>query len=508
MNTMHSAFHHQLAAGLLSLVTVWSAQAADLGLFETATDVGAIELKGSSEYRSDQEQYRITGSGKNIWAEADAFHFLSKRLAGDLSFTMEVAWEAAGKEPHRKACAMVRQSFDAGSPYVDVAVHGDGLIELQYRSEKDGQTYGVRTPIQAPATVKLERDGDVFTASVSKAGGPFQPIGAVSLALPDPVHIGLAVGAHNATNLETALISNVKLTNRRAAENEKRVRESSLETLVVGTGERKVVYRDCSLFEAPNWSRDGKLLYFNRAGGIWTLPVAGGEPKLINTGVAAKNNNDHGLSFDGQWLAISSGTGENGSKIFVVPAMGGEAREITPMGPSYWHGWSPDGKTLTYCAKRNGNYDVYTIPTAGGVEQRLTDAEGLDDGPEYTADGRKIYFLSERNGAAKLWRMNPDGTAQEQVTADEPYADWFPHPSPDGKWIAFLSFDKRVKGHPANQNVVLRLMPMAGGKAKVIATLFGGQGAINVPSWSPDSTQIAFVSYRHILKPAEQDPAR
>jgi len=489
-----------LAAMLACQATTQPIHAAELGLFESATDVGKIEMKGSSEYLAEKAQYRITGSGKNMWFAEDAFQFLSKELSGDLVFSMEVGWENAGKEPHRKVGAMVRATLDADSPYVDVAVHGDGLIELQYRTVKGGTTYSARTPIPAPATVKLERDGDVFTASVSKAGGPFQTVGAVSLVLTDPVSVGLAVCGHNSTNLETALISNVKLENRLAAPDVKRVRETSLETLVVATGERKLVYRDRSLFEAPNWSRDGKLFVFNRGGGIWTLPVNGGEPKQINTGIATKNNNDHGLSFDGQWLAISSGSGENGSKIYVVSATGGEAREITPTGPSYWHGWSPDGKTLAFCAKRNGNFDVYTIPTAGGSETRLTEAEGLDDGPEYTADGSKIYFQSERaGGVPKIWRMNPDGTAQEQVTSDEQYADWFPHPSPDGKWLVFVSFDKSVEGHPFNQNVVLRLMPLAGGKPKVIATLFGGQGTINVPSWSPDSTQIAFVSYRHVL---------
>jgi len=491
------------AAGIACLLAACSARAAEIGIFENATDVGNIRLKGSSEYVAGQVQYRITGSGKNMWFAEDAFQFLSKKLSGDLVFSMEVGWEGVGKENHRKVAAMVRQTLDADSPYVDVAVHGDGLIELQYRTVKGGTTYSARTPIQAPATVKLERDGDIFTASVSKAGGPFQAVGAVSLALPDPVYVGLAVCAHNPTNLETALVSHVKLENRIASANEKRVRETSLETLDIATGERKPIYRDLSLFEAPNWSRDGKLFYFNRAGSIWTLPVTGGEPAKLNTGVVVKNNNDHGLSFDGRWLALSSGSGENGSKIYVVPAAGGEPREITPTGPSYWHGWAPDGNTLAFCGKRNGNFDVYTIPTVGGVEKRLTDADGLDDGCEYTADGSKIYFHSERaGGVPKIFRMNPDGTAQEQVTTDEQYADWFPHPSPDGKWLVFVSFDKGVRGHPFNQNVVLRLMPLAGGKPKVIATLFGGQGTINVPSWSPDSTQIAFVSYRHLLPPA------
>jgi hypothetical protein len=483
----------------LGLGLIACAHAASLGEFEQAADVGKISLPGSSEFVSAQGQYRITGSGHNLWGKEDAFQFLYKKLPGDLSFTMDVAWEGAGKEAHRKVGAMVRQGLDADAPYVDIAVHGDGLIELQYRKEKGGETIGVRTPIKAPATVKLERDGDVFTASVAKAGGPFQPIGAISLALPDPVHVGLAVCAHNPKNSETALISNVALTNRVAKAGEKRVRETSLEVITFGSGERRLVYRERANFEAPNWSRDGKTLYINRGGGIYTIPVSGGELSRLNTGAADKCNNDHGLSFDGRWLAISSNVAKEGSKIFVVPATGGEPRLVTPTGPSYWHGWSPDGQTLTYCAKRGDNYDIYTIPTAGSDERRLTTAEGLDDGSEYTADGSKIYFNSERTGVMQIWRMNPDGSQQEQVTTDPNYNDWFAHPSPDGQLLVFLSFDKTVKGHPADKNVTLRLMPLAGGKPKVIATLFGGQGTINVPSWSPDSKHFAFVSYRHVL---------
>ncbi len=482
---------------LFTLATGLSA--APIGIFEEATDVGKIEFKGSSEFLADKGQYRITGSGKNIWTTEDAFQFLHKKISGDLVLSMEVGWEGEGKDPHRKACAMVRQSFDEDSPYVDVAVHGDGLIELQYRMTKGATTLAARTPILAPATVKLERDGDVFTVSASKSGGPFQPVGAVSVVMPDPVFVGIGVSAHNAANLETALISNVSLTNRIAKESEKRVRETSLETLDIKTSERKLVYRDRSLFEAPNWSGDNKLFYVNREGGIWTIPVDGGQLTQLDTGSVTKNNNDHGLSNDGKWLALSSGSGDKGgSKIYVVPVSGGEPRLVTPTGPSYWHGWSPDDKTLIYCAKRNDNFDVYSIPTAGGPETRLTEAEGLDDGCEYTPDGSKIYFHSERDGAAKIWRMNPDGSSQEQMTSDEAYADWFPHPSPDGKWIAFISYDKSVEGHPRDKNVVIRLMPMAGGKPKIIATLFGGQGSFNVPSWSPDSTKLALVSYRHV----------
>lgn len=484
--------------GILMIGLGGGLRAAAMGEFEEATDVGRISLPGSSEFNPASGQYRVTGSGANIWGKEDAFQFLWKKLSGDLSFTMHATWPRPGKNAHRKVCAMVRAGLEADAAYVDVAVHGDGLIELQYRKEKGGDTFGVRTPIKAPATVRLERDGDVFTASVAKIGGEFQPIGAVSLALPDPVHVGIAVSAHDATVRETAVVSNLGLKSRVARPGEKRVRETSLETLVVATGERRLVHRERSTFEAPNWSRDGQL-YVNRNGGIHTIPVSGGEFRLLDTGEVTRNNNDHGLSFDGRWLAISSGGGPEGSRIYVVPATGGEPRLVTSNGPSYWHGWSPDGRTLAYCARRDGNFDIYTIPTAGGAERRLTTAEGLDDGCEYTPDGTKIYFNSERTGVMQIWRMNPDGSGQEQVTNDPNHGDWFPHPSPDGKWLVFLSFDKTVKGHPANQNVVLRLMPLSGGKPRTIATLFGGQGTINVPSWSPDSTQIAFVSYRHVL---------
>lgn len=476
-----------------------SLRAAPDEAFAPGVDVGKVELPGSAKVLPDKAGYRITGSGDNIWAKTDAFHFVARKVSGDLVFSMDVEWVGESKAKHRKACAMVRQSLEADAPYADVAVHGDGLIALQYRKTKGGITFGVQTPIKAPATVKLERDGNIFTVSVAPKGKPFQPVGAVTLELPDPVYAGLAVCSHDAKHSETAIFSNVVLKNRVPAKGETRVHEASLEILTVATGERRIIHRARAPFQAPNWSPDGKTLFINQKFRMYTLPAEGGTPKLLDTGAAVGCNNDHGLSPDGQWLAISSGHEKKVSKIYIVPVGGGTPRLVTPEGPSYWHGWSPDGKTLAYCGKRGENYDVYTIPAAGGEEKRLTDAEGLDDGPEYTPDGKFIYFNSERTGLMKIWRMHVDGTKQEQVTTDTEYADWFPHFSPDGKLMVFLSFDKSVKGHPANKDVVLRIMPAAGGKPKILATLFGGQGTINVPSWSPDSKAIAFVSYRLVL---------
>ena len=151
--------------------------------------------------------------------------------------------------------------------------------------------------------------------------------------------------------------------------------------------------------------------------------------------------------------------------------------------------------TLYTRGGRNNNYDIYKIPVKGGAEIRLTADTALDDGPEYSPDGKYIYFNSVRTGRMQLWRMKPDGSGQEQLTFDD-YNNWFPHISPDGKWIVFLSFlnDINPNDHPFYRHVYLRLMPVNGGQPKVIAYLYGGQGSINTPSWSPDSKKIAFVS--------------
>jgi TolB protein len=496
--------HSSLAILGSALLGSWGLMACLFGAapeadFPAGVDVGKVEIPGSTHVVAGKSGYRITGSGANMWNKEDGFHFAARKLSGDLALRMDVEWVGEGKAKHRKACALVRQSMEADAPYADVAVHGDGLLALQYRKTKGGTTFSVPTSIRAPATVQVERDGNVFTVSVAPKGRPFQPIGAVTVELSDPVYAGLAVCSHDAKESETAIFSNVTLTNRVSVPGQTRVHEANLEIVSVETGERRIVYRARQPFQAPNWSPDGKTLIINQRGRMYKLPAEGGEPQRLDTGEAVACNNDHGLSPDGKWLAISSGHDKKGSKIYIVPTGGGAARLVTPEGPSYWHGWSPDGKDLLYCGKRGENFDIYTIPADGGKETRLTDADGLDDGPEYTPDGKFIYFNSERTGVMKIWRMHADGTHQEQVTTGEDYADWFPHPSPDGKLLVFLSFDKSVKGHPANKDVVLRLMPLGRGKPKILATLFGGQGTINVPSWSPDSKFIAFVSYRLVL---------
>lgn len=264
-------------------------------------------------------------------------------------------------------------------------------------------------------------------------------------------------------------------------------------------GSAAVVKRFDYLIEAPNWSKDGKSLYFNSLGKIHRLTLDGGDVHEVCTGYADNCNNDHVLSPDGGQIAVSHGAREDGkSRIYVVDIAGETPRLVTPLGPSYLHGWSPDGSTLAYCAERGGEYDVYTIPVQGGTETKLTHAKGLNDGPEYDPTGEFIWFNSVRSGLMQAWRMRRDGREQTQMTFDETRNIWFPHISPDGEQVVLLAYKKGdllPQEHLPHKRVDLCLMNADGSDLQTLCTLFGGQGTVNVNSWSPDSKRFAFVSY-------------
>ena len=274
---------------------------------------------------------------------------------------------------------------------------------------------------------------------------------------------------------------------------------SHLETLDVFTGERTLVTTFDGVIEAPNWTRDGHTLIVNRDGGLLAVDLASAAVTPIDTGFATDCNNDHVLSPDGSRLAISHFTFEDAtSRIYTLPVGGGQPVLVTPLGPSYLHGWSPDGRRLAYCAERGGQYDIHTIDVEGGRELRLTDTPGLDDGPEYSPDGRHLWFNATRSGLMQLWRMEVDGQNPTHMLAEDANC-WFPHVSPDGQWVVYLAYGKddvAPGDHPPNKQVELRLIPAAGGAAsRLLVALFGGQGTINVNSWAPDSRRLAFVSY-------------
>ena len=280
---------------------------------------------------------------------------------------------------------------------------------------------------------------------------------------------------------------------------------SYLEIYDVESRTHRVIKEFPFVVEAPNWTPDGKWLVVNRGGKLYKIaPDGSTDLQEIPTGPLTGINNDHVITVDGKWIGLSSNdptSRQYNSYVYMVPFEGGEPRKLTPVGPSYLHGISPDGKTVAYCAFRGPNQeqDVWVMPVKGGKETRLTDAPGLDDGPEYSRDGKYIWFNSVRTGRMQAWRMKANGKEQTQMTFDEDMNSWFPHISPDGKkvvYIAYHDYEVDPGSHIADLNVQLRMIPATGGDPEVLVEFFGGQGSINVNSWSPDSKQFAYISYR------------
>lgn len=498
---------------LLLLLVIWStsfAQVKPIGIFDDHRDIGNPKLAGSTEYDAATQTYRMKGAGYNIWFGRDEFHYAYKKIKGDFILTANFEFIGKGTDPHRKIGWMVRATTDDNSPHISATQHGDGLTDLQWRPLRGAFMRDPEDEIFFPKrnihqVIQLERVGKKITMRVAHWGEPLQEVGSHVLeTMPDEALVGLYICSHNPDVIEEARIWNVRI-DQPVPYSYNPGREGwlgcRLETMNVFDGKRKVIFEKDSRFEAPNWMPDRKKLLFNMDGSLYKIPVDGGELEQLNTGFANRNNNDHGISFDGKKLAIShhrEGMPGGGSTVYVLPVEGGTPQIVTDKTPSYWHGWAPNNREVVYVAQREGSnlYHIYRAPITGGKETKLTNhTTGHVDGPEYSPDGKFIYYNGSQSGTMQIWRMKPDGTGNEQITFDE-YNDWFPHISPDGKWIVFISFptDIPVNDHPSYKKVMLRLMPASGGAPRVIAYLYGGQGTINVPSWSPDSKHIAFVS--------------
>ncbi len=477
---------------IISTATHSAPRQKPLGLFDGQSDVGKVNQPGSVVYDDDKEEYTVAGSGTNMWTDHDEFHL-------NFILTARAAFIGKGVEAHRKIGWIIRPGLEADSAQVSAVVHGDGLTSLQFRRTRGTATEEIKSNVTAPDVVQLERKGNTYVMAVARLGEPFVTEQVSDISLGDDVYVGIFVCSHNNSVVERAAFRDVRIT--RPVKDEfvpyRDYIGSNLEILDVQSGHRKVVYRVPDSLQAPNWTRDGKALIYNRNGRLYRFDLARNSPVAIDTGFAVDNNNDHVLSFDGKMIGISNHSKEddNKSNVYVLPIEGGKPRRITASGPSYLHGWSPDGKFVIYTGQRNGEFDIYKMSITGGDETRLTNTPGLDDGSEYSPDGKYIYFNSTRTGTMQIWRMKPDGTNQQQITNDA-YNNWFPHVSPNGQWICFLSFSKDVApgDHPFYKQVYLRLMPIPGGQARVVAYVYGGQGTINVPSWSPDSKRVAFVS--------------
>ncbi len=269
---------------------------------------------------------------------------------------------------------------------------------------------------------------------------------------------------------------------------------SNLEVYDLGADCVETVMSVAILIEAPNWVPDGGSLIVNGNGRLYRVPLDTPALNAIDTGGLSWINNDHGVAPDASLLAVSDNTDGGQSCIYALPVEGGRPRLVTEATPSWWHGWSPDGARIAYTAVRNGEFCIATCSTDGSGEDIVIGGPHHYDGPDYSPDGEWIWFNSDRGGNMQLWRVRPDGRDPHQMTYDAS-VNWFPHPSPDGRHVLYLAYAPGTTGHPPGRDVELRLLECASGQVRSLVELFGGQGTINVPCWSPDSQRFAFMRF-------------
>jgi len=508
---MHSKHVRALCAALLFTAFLFARPvlAQSIGIFDGQSDVGTVTPPGSAHFDDASGVYSIASSGANLWSTTDGFHFLWKKVSGDVSLAADIDFPAktGAHSEHRKAILIFRQTLDADSAYADAAQHGSGLTALQFRTAKGDTTQSIELNIDAPSRLRLVKRGDTITMFLSRHGEPLHQSGAaIKLHLNEPFYAGIGVCAHDAHAVETATFSHLEFRQLAPLAAQPPVTlYSTVQAIEIDPAARRstIVYTAQTRAQAPNWSRDGAALIFNQDGRIYTVAANGkGTPQPIDTGSATDCSGSHGLSPDGKWLAISCAMpGMTGRHVAILPSTGGAPRLLTA-DVGYFHSWSPDGKTILFTRGGRGVNNIYAISVDGGPEHPLTAGTGISDDPDYSPDGQYIYFNTDRWGGMQIARMRPDGSHVEQITFDN-FHNWTPHPSPDGKSIVFISYPPDVTTHAANKDITLRILSTADNRIRVLTSLVGGDGSMNVPNWSPDSSRLAFVSYQ--LLPAADD---
>jgi TolB protein len=490
-----------------------------LGLFENQSDVGMVMPAGGGSYDPVARRYIIAAAGANTWYHLDDFHFLWKKMSGDVALTADISFPPHSYDhdpnPHRKAILMFRQTLDGGGIYADVAAHGSGMVALQYRRERGANSQDIELNIDAPRTVRLEKRGDIFTLYLSMAGEPLHQAGAsIVLHLKQPFYVGLGAVSHDVTTIDKVVFSKVTLqplapVSRTATF----ALYSALQTIQIDDQFRRaMVIRTVSgSIESASWAPDGKSIYAYEDGHVEKIPylepAAGGKPELVDTGELIDCGGNYGLSFDGKFLAMTCADTQGGPhQVYVMPVHGaGPPRKLTQGATSsYFHAWSPDSQTLAFTRGSAGKADLFTVPAGGGEERRLT-GDTLNDAPDYSPDGQFIYFDSSRSGTTQIWRMQADGSAAEQLTDDD-NLNSSPHLSRDGKTLAFLS--QPVGSGAGIGAAAIRVMALSDGLIRTVVDFQGYRNSFSTYGWG-DANHLAFVSYQslpggnHVNPPGE-----
>ena len=474
-----------LAAWATSEMTMASPNGGPLGDFEAHADVGSPKIAGYATWNAASQVYTLSAGGANIWAKRDEFQFAYRRMKGDFIVQAQVEFQGKGVDPHRKAGIMVRTSTaDFDSAYVDGALHGDGLTSLQYRKAKGEDTAQIEMPAAKGANViQLERRGNVFIFSAARFGEPFEVAEIKDVPnVPEEAFVGLFLSSHNADVQEKVVFRHVRVIKpvKVGFQPYRDYIGSRLEVMNVTSGHRNVYYTSRVPFEAPNWLPDGSALHLQRQRRRSGHARAAVEVRPRHAHADADRHRLRDPQQQRPRVVVRRHAARDQRPEHRRPASRPSSRCRRAAAcrsashrtrRSYMHGWTPDAKWLIYTGGRKpkgataDEYDIYKIASDGsGKEINLTNSAGLDDGPEVSPDGKKIYFNSTRSGQMQIWRMDLDGKNQERVTNDHKFNDWFPHFSPDGKWIVIISYglDVEPSNHPYYKHCYLRIMPADG----------------------------------------------
>jgi TolB protein len=344
----HALLASVLAASSLSLSARQppAQQSPALGLFEGQTEVGTLLHAGSGEFDSASDVYTVTGGGDNMWAIEDDFHFVWKKMTGDVGLSADIALPGEGGDHHRKAVLMIRQNLDADSPYADVAVHGDGLTSLQYREEKGAATHEIESYQSAPSRVRIEKHGDRFYMFVGPAGEqPQFAGGSIRVILPGPFYVGIGVCAHNKDAIQKAVFTHVGLD---AASGAHPARYSTIQTITVASTDARVSYVGPEGIKSPSWGTDGGSILFDIAHKTQQVAAAGGKAETAEAELPESFGQEH----------------------------------------------SPDGRFIYMNSNRTGTMQLWRTAADGSGPEQLTHDDANNAYPHLSADGKQLVFLT------------------------------------------------------------------------------------------------------------------
>ena len=485
-----------------------------LGIFQGTTDVGRSSTfgPGAARYDPRARTYEVTGGGANMWGAADHFRYLWLKVSGDVAIEASVRFtdsqpDSGEAQPHRKACLVIRQSLDSSAVYADAALHADGLTSLQWRDTPGAPTHEVQSAVSGPARLRIEKRGEYMSMYVADGAEPLRPSGgAAKLALGPTFYVGLGVTAHDSTRIETATFSDVRV-ERLAPVSDTGAVISTIETINLRSKDRRVaaVVQERVPVASVWWYPDGsRTLYFRAAIDQLVriqadLPgqapsrgrMAG--PQRVALGITAC---DHCTTPDtGRRWTLRDDAPHSSPGLFLTLVeatsaafRAGDAGTV----PGLLARWSADGSAYVFASVKDDQ--IYLARARSREPIRLT-SSGHNADPVLSPDGRVVYFTSDRSGRPQLWRMNADGSAPERLTRDD--ADnTHPYPSPDGRSLAFLTFDGPARSRAPLRDARLRLLSLADGRIEELAKMLAGSFSLAAYPWSPDGQYLAFVSYQ------------